>query len=153
MRFYIGKTPKQRAREQLATRKERERLERDEGNARSAFVSEAEPTWRRIDQQGVADQQAEIERLKRVAWTHGFAGVAGRFVGDVGGTSADFDYPEALPEEGPFEMTITTDEAVFTFYAHHHGKGRVTFKTNTTGDAEYEVDLREDWEKTLDGDL
>ncbi len=151
MRFFFDKTPKQRAREQLATQKERERLKRKE-EPPQPYAPEPGPQWRRVDAEGVASQEAELDRLTRVSWAGAFRKMVFEFVRDHGieiREVKDLGVPEALPTTGPFLFTVDGKHAALTFDCEHHGEGRVTFKTTATGDAEYEVDLRADWEKDL----
>lgn len=79
----FDKTPRQRAREQLATQKERDRLKSKE-EAEEPYVPEQSPRWRRIDEQGVADQQAELDRLSLTVWGSSFTKVAFDFIRELG---------------------------------------------------------------------
>lgn len=50
---------------------------------------------------------------------------------------------------GPFGFTVVGKKRTVTFECEHDGAGRVTFRTDATGEAEYEVDVRTDWEKEM----
>ena len=58
----------------------------------------------------------------------------------------DLNVPLPLPPAGPFEFTVAGKNGEMTFACQHDGGGVVRVQTDRTGAAEWEVDLRGDWE-------
>jgi hypothetical protein len=149
MRFSFDKTPKQRAREQLATQRERERLKQKE-DAATTYDPQSLPLMRRVDATGVAAGQAEVDVSTRKVYAAELARLAFELAQDQGlrvRSARAVEVPDPLPQRGRFDFTVSGKNGTLRFLCEHYGDGRVRFSTDGTGDAEWEVDLRPDWAK------